>query len=122
MRGPPGAAAAAAHAHAQAHAQAQGMMGPVMGPRGNATHPQQVPVRGGRRGAEHSSVGSASFGRVWAGFAARPCRSLFFLAASSVLTSVRRRTSGGRWVLRTHVVHLGSEAFALSKYMARRRV
>jgi len=44
MRAPPGAAAAAAHAHAQAHAQAQGMMGPVMGPHGNATHPQQVPV------------------------------------------------------------------------------
>lgn len=42
MRGPPGAAAAAAHAHAQAHAQAQGMMGPMMGPGGNASHPQQV--------------------------------------------------------------------------------
>lgn len=42
MRRPPGGAAAAAHAHAQAHAQAQGMIGPMMGPGGNASHPQQV--------------------------------------------------------------------------------
>ncbi|CAM9716459.1 unnamed protein product, partial [Ectocarpus sp. 8 AP-2014] len=39
MRGPPPGAAAAAHAHAQA--QAQGMMGPMVGPRGNASHPEQ---------------------------------------------------------------------------------
>eukprot|EP00752_Nemacystus_decipiens_P016330 g14605.t1 len=43
MRRPPGGAAAAAHAHAhaQAHAQAQGMVGPMMEPGGNASHPQQ---------------------------------------------------------------------------------
>ncbi|CBJ48315.1 conserved unknown protein [Ectocarpus siliculosus] len=39
MRAPPPGAAAAAHAHAQA--QAQGMMGPMVGPKGNASHPEQ---------------------------------------------------------------------------------
>ncbi|CAN0062151.1 unnamed protein product [Ectocarpus fasciculatus] len=39
MRAHPPGAAAAAHAHAQA--QAQGMMGPMVGPGGNASHPEQ---------------------------------------------------------------------------------
>jgi len=69
MRAPPGAAAAAAHAHAQAHAQAQGMMGPVMGPHGNATHPQQVPVvlKAWRGALKRMGVRVLDGRRVWAG-------------------------------------------------------
>lgn len=64
MRAPhPGAAAAAARAHAQA--QAQGMMGPMVGPRGSASHPEQVCFLGaGGRGCVFQSLLCTILSRV----------------------------------------------------------